>query len=1088
MRNRIGRESERNSAARQNCQSVHRLPEPNQPTTTRSLGLLVVATLAVVFVLRAGWLACVPVPTDLRLVTPSAYNVHSKTTFAEAGREKERSEKEKMETPGRLSAEDFVMLSTVCPTAIDSLPPELLPLQQLGNENERTEKHSEIASTEKLAPPHRLTAAHSPRASQPTARITGVRVASRPDWSRQSVRLAQADGNATESASGEGWLVSPDVWFVPEDREKNQPDQEAEQQETEQQEPNRQVADPSEVFVEDETLVEDAAVEQSPQIESSRDWPVLPPKPVPVPDVVSNPATLPEPDSSPEITQTPEVVSEESSPLPGPMFSKPLDSQGPLHSEPDFIAEPEGAVGEEIPAEETPAPLLPATPSDESPAVEKSKTEPLFAAPRVDNPQVVPSESPKREQPPRTPPSLSAPATVQAPGKIPSPKPTLPAERGPVVEEGIKAKEIAPIRSIPKIELSRPQPTVTSSPKNASPPASTHLFAPPSAAPSVRPSSPPSVHGAGAAVAARKAAGGKSADLSHAELFSKNCYPSAKDCAKCHEKIYDEWSLSSHAYAYVSPMFHKFEQKINDLSQGTVGTFCLRCHSPPGISMAPLVGQTRTTPISEVSEVSRDGVGCISCHRVNERYGKVNGERRIVTGDLFDPVYGGLGGDGVAAAIADKAKYKLKTSASEKGPGQAIHNEGRFFDQLTRSEACVSCHQVAVHPGIKLEVVWEQYRASPACEKGVSCQDCHMGRVPGVPAGYNYGPIAEVAGKTVRTDRKQSNHSFYGPGYSIAHPGIFPQHQKSDRWNIDQWVLFDWRAGWGTEDFEDRIEEAEDAGQNVAAMFPPIWREVDDRYDARDIIEDNLEKLKIKRRQRELVMENGSKVDGPFFRDAPVAGQDLKFEYIVTNLNEGHNLPTASLGAQPQLWANIVLIGPDGRRVWESGYTDSYGDVCDIHSEDVQKGRAPYDSQLFNLQTMFMITGATGTDREFYLPVNLSIDQVAQLRPGGLPISVLNHPPFIRMENRSIAPLGKKRARYRIPAEVLCQPGHYRLTFRLRSRLEPMYFMRFVGATEEMQRAMNEGILDVHPMSVEFEVKAPLQTARKPATNGGWMR
>ena len=48
----------------------------------------------------------------------------------------------------------------------------------------------------------------------------------------------------------------------------------------------------------------------------------------------------------------------------------------------------------------------------------------------------------------------------------------------------------------------------------------------------------------------------------------------------CHEDIYHEWSISAHAYAAVSPMFHKFEQKLNDLSQGTVGYFCMRCHAP----------------------------------------------------------------------------------------------------------------------------------------------------------------------------------------------------------------------------------------------------------------------------------------------------------------------------------------------------------------------------------------------------------------------------------------------------------------------------------------------------------------------------
>ena len=75
------------------------------------------------------------------------------------------------------------------------------------------------------------------------------------------------------------------------------------------------------------------------------------------------------------------------------------------------------------------------------------------------------------------------------------------------------------------------------------------------------------------------------------------------------------------------------------------------------------------------------------------------------------------------------------------------------------------------------------------------------------------------------------------------------------------------------------------------------------------------------------------------------------------------------------------------------------------------------------------------------------------------------------MESQSLAPLGSRRVPYRIPGELMQQPGTYRLSFRMRSRAEPMYFMRFCGATPEMQRSMNEWMIDVHPMSVEFEVR-----------------
>src|SRR5262249_2548671 len=127
-------------------------------------------------------------------------------------------------------------------------------------------------------------------------------------------------------------------------------------------------------------------------------------------------------------------------------------------------------------------------------------------------------------------------------------------------------------------------------------------------------------------------------------------------------------------------------------------------------------------------------------------------------------------------------------------------------------------------------------------------------------------------------------------------------------------------------------------------------------------------------------------------------------------------------------------IGPDGTRLWETGYTDSAGDVANIHSVDVRNKRLPFDWQLFNLQTMFLTTGVKGTDREFYVPVNFDIDQIPFIRPGTQPITTLNHPPFIRMESQSLSPLGVRKIPYRIPGGLVRQPGTYRLSFRLRSR------------------------------------------------------
>ena len=934
------------------------------PKQSSQIPFLVVATLSVGFLLRALWIATADLPDESAAKThPQRESKAAETRLTTDLIRTDRS---------TLSASEYAMLMSVCPTGAAELPTELKP-----------------ADPAKVSSNDPLRLANRPGRWPHSGRI---QVASKPEASNARPDLGD-------------WLVPPDEWYGP----AGAPSSDSTDAEEEPVEPT-------------ENLVED------------------------------------ESDSQQVITAKPEINV--------PAVTDSSVTSGPLTDQPIFLP-PTGAPFDENSPTENLQVENGESQSSDLDVIDPSETQVS---------EIDPRESEKPNQRPETVESVPLGPTVLAPVETPveelplakplqatPPQPEngfIPLPNKTVVEEPNR-------QPLPAVEQ-LPAPNTTQSP------APHQVVAPPVdrtpasvQAPVQSPSLNPHGNHAALAAEARKAADGKTAYEAHRDLYLKNCYPSARDCAECHKQIYEEWSTSSHAYAYISPMFHKFEQTLSHLSQGTVGHFCTRCHSPVAASM----GLPRSTPVGKMAGAQVEGVTCIVCHRVNERYGKTNGERRVVPGSLEDPIYGGIGGEGVRQAIANRDKYKVKTSATDKRPGQLIHNEGRFFDQLSHSEACTSCHQVAVHPGIKLEVVWEQYRSSPACKKGISCQDCHMGRIPGVPSGYNYGPIAEVGGKTVSNHRKQANHSFFGPGYSIAHPGVFPQHKDADKWSLDEWLAFDWRAGWGTDDFEDQVEEAEEQGIDTSRWFPAVWADVDDRCDARDIITDNQKKLERKNHLRELVMENGSKVDGPFFRATPRKGQDLEFDYIVANLNEGHNLPTASLGAQPQLWANVVLIGPRGQRLWETGYLDTKGDLCDIHSEDVRHGRARFDSQLFNLQTMFLYTGAVGTDREWTLPVNISLDQVPHLRPGAVPVSVLNHPPFIRMESRSIAPLGKKRVKYKVPADLMCEPGRYRLSFRLRSRLEPMYFMRFCDATNEMMRSMTEQTLDIHPYSVEFEVR-----------------
>ena len=151
---------------------------------------------------------------------------------------------------------------------------------------------------------------------------------------------------------------------------------------------------------------------------------------------------------------------------------------------------------------------------------------------------------------------------------------------------------------------------------------------------------------------------GQQAPIPVIDQETLSLYPTAAQCGECHKQIYEEWSSSQHAYASISPMFHAFEQKFQHLTQGTVGTFCVRCHQQVGTQL----GESRETPLWKMSQISREGVSCITCHRVQEQYGKVNGERRVEPGKIYDPVFGSGEKSVIKDILANKDTYSVKTS------------------------------------------------------------------------------------------------------------------------------------------------------------------------------------------------------------------------------------------------------------------------------------------------------------------------------------------------------------------------------------------------------------------------------------------
>jgi hypothetical protein len=506
----------------------------------------------------------------------------------------------------------------------------------------------------------------------------------------------------------------------------------------------------------------------------------------------------------------------------------------------------------------------------------------------------------------------------------------------------------------------------------------------------------------------------------HEALFSENRFPSATTCATCHPDHYREWSVSPHAYSQMSPVFNAFSGAVNVLTNGTNGDFCIRCHDPVGMNLE----EPEFMSNMDRHPTSREGVTCIVCHRVKRAYGKLSGRLAIVEGDLFEPVFGPTGDEELRRVI-ESGEYRVNTDRER--AGRAIHTGVEVLAQLGSSSFCGTCHDVNLVNGFRLEEAFSEFKNSPAAKNGVSCQDCHLGKDEGKDGGYAEEPVAVVGGKPTKV-RRRTNHMMIGPDYSVIHPGIFPHNtQASELATIREWLTFDHEAGWGTDAFEDDLPEGTE--------FPERWAAIDDRYDARDILEENLTLLAEANDARRRILQAAYVFGDVQVR--PASRKGLKFKVQVKNATDGHGAPTG-FDAERLVWLQVTVTDRDGHVVFRSGDLDPNGDVRDSHSLYVHNGELPLDKQLFSLQSRFITRMVRGSDREQVLAVNHSGDPLPFLRPSTTSTILTGRPAGARKHKRGLPPLGSRWAEYSVPAKKLNGKGPYKARVKLMAGMLPV--------------------------------------------------
>ena len=566
-------------------------------------------------------------------------------------------------------------------------------------------------------------------------------------------------------------------------------------------------------------------------------------------------------------------------------------------------------------------------------------------------------------------------------------------------------------------------------------------------------------------------------DPDHAALFAEERFPSATTCAPCHAEIYREWSVSSHAYAQLSPVFNAMQAKVTKLTNGTNGDFCIRCHTPVGMNLE------EPTFMSNLDRhpTSREGVTCIVCHRQDQAFGKISGRLPLVEGSLYEPVFGPSGNDELQRAI-ESGRVQPADRPGTGGPGRA-----------RRGARVLSAPEVGVPAGRATTSIWStgsawrkrsaSTRAPRPRAMAPVARTATWDPSRASPSGYAMGPAARVGNRATRP-RKRTNHMFAGPDYSIVHPGIFPHNTEAQELaTLREWLTFDYEAGWGTDVFEDTAPEGYE--------FPPRWVEPDDRYDAADLIRDNLDLLDELGRQRRQLLRAGYQLGVVVVERAAADG--ISFEVEFRNGTDGHNVPTG-FDAERVVWLHVTVTDATGHVVFESGDLDPNGDVRDSHSVYVHDGALPADDQLFSLQSRFLVNMVRGGEREQVLVVPYSLSPLPFLRPSTNSTILTGRPVDARKHRRTIPPLRSKWASYEVDRDALAgTTGPYYATIRIKAGMVPVNLVHEVadmgfdyGMTErEVAEAVVTGHVLVRERAVNLsaggaETESP--PAPQPAT------
>jgi len=183
-------------------------------------------------------------------------------------------------------------------------------------------------------------------------------------------------------------------------------------------------------------------------------------------------------------------------------------------------------------------------------------------------------------------------------------------------------------------------------------------------------------------------------------LQAKDKYLDNHSCNECHEKIYEEYQLSSHSHSYFTNNLHR---QIAD-TVSTKKYSCARCHMPMANNINELLsGEARP---DKSNKTHTDGVSCFFCHtiayvktahsfNINTKARQAKGYKPTLYGRLNNP------DDSDKHSSASNPVYAKKVCMGCHSHKRNENNTTIFraMSKKQNSIKCINCHMPEVAGG-----------------------------------------------------------------------------------------------------------------------------------------------------------------------------------------------------------------------------------------------------------------------------------------------------------------------------------------------------------------------------------------------------